>query len=218
MAAAKKQMNKALKMTAPILRRMGSKRSLGKFCCNEDIMTDGESSSLSGSSYTTEGPSHPLASSRTAPRRPRIVRLRSAKNVFSLGDDFVPNENKEALQSIRQAIEALTEQQQDVCKGAMEHLDKAKARFDSHNDKGAILSMRRVHKLQAEQTKFLQASGYLRTLESELEAKSTRGRRHPSPKYTRFSKHVDHILCDKKEHKDVNDQTILSELQSLTQP
>uniref|UniRef100_A0A7S2YNP9 Uncharacterized protein n=1 Tax=Entomoneis paludosa TaxID=265537 RepID=A0A7S2YNP9_9STRA len=151
-------------------------------------------------------------------------------------DDCVQDENKTALHKIHKAIEDLTAQERNARKSTRTHVDKAKARFDCENQRGAIMSMRKCHKLQAEQAKILEAIGYLRTLEAELESHvllaskicndPVLGRRSSlackgMSKFTSFESKVQRILsCDQirePEDEAPSDEAILSELASMTQ-
>lgn len=222
----------------PLLERIGSKRSLSfhlnantiktknSFCCNDSstlsMMSDDNSSSSSSSSSVSSSCS-----------RPGIVRLRGSKNIFQLDDDFVYEEHLEALRKVRQALHAMTKQQDEVSQGMREHLDKAKARLDARNETGAILSMKNVYKLRREASKVAQACDYLHVLEEELEVIVTqkewthdsncfaRINRRLDPKFLIFNETVEQIYCQtEKKLEDSsscvpNDQMILSDLVSL---
>ena len=107
-----------------------------------------------------------LAQSRP---RPSMVRLRGSKNVSSLGNDFVHEERNRLKTKIRQSIDAMTEEETVIRKALRSHLDKAKARHDNDNIKGALLSMQKAHKIHEDQESLLAAIGSLRLLESQVE-------------------------------------------------
>ena len=168
--------------------------------------------------------------------RPRVVRLRGARHVSNLGDDYIQGENQLLIESMRRCMDSLAEQERDIRKGLRAHSDKAKARLECNNTQGAILSMRKVHKLQIDQEKVLAALAYLRTLEVELEeciresTKTSRGRERllgrrfstcsSLCKFSSFEQQVQLIMCDGIEQYDksalLSDEELLSELNAQT--
>jgi hypothetical protein len=168
---------------------------------------------------------------QTQTSRPTLVRFQGSRNVKSLGDDLILDSSKLQLQtSIHQAMQCLTDQERDVRKSARVHLDKAKARFDCHNTKGAVISMRKFHKQHFEQTSMLAAFGQLRTLQIELEEQiSQRGHDQvPGKKgstcadlseFTDLEQKVKKILRDGQREHQYNmpsDDELLSELNAFT--
>jgi len=116
------------------------------------------------------------------------------------------------------------------------HLDKGKARLDGDNETGAVLSMRRVQKMRLEQHRLLEAIGYLRNLEVEMEAyiqetsstpkggSPSLARRHSKtivmPKVISFRHKLDRILlCDETASDAIatlpEDEVLLSELRLI---
>lgn len=68
------------------------------------------------------------------------------------------------MTSVEEAVELLTRQERALAQDINEHYQKAKARHESSNDKGATISMRKVYRLQVHQAKLLAAIIHLNEL------------------------------------------------------
>eukprot|EP00527_Entomoneis_sp_CCMP2396_P003483 CAMPEP_0198148780 /NCGR_PEP_ID=MMETSP1443-20131203/43256_1 /TAXON_ID=186043 /ORGANISM="Entomoneis sp., Strain CCMP2396" /LENGTH=211 /DNA_ID=CAMNT_0043813579 /DNA_START=204 /DNA_END=835 /DNA_ORIENTATION=+ len=111
-----------------------------------------------------------LTSVPTSPKR-KIVRFQGARKVLTVGENFADDEGRRCLiRRIDEAMDELKKSEKDLQENVRVHYAKAEARFDNCNQRGAIISMHKVHKLQNEEAAILFTIGELRTLEIEVEA------------------------------------------------
>ena len=101
----------------------------------------------------------------------RMVRFLGARDVLALGDDFV----EEGLQvrlmkSIQRVKSDLSNYEDDFLERSSVHVEKATARLEVGNERGAILSMRKIHKMRVQQITARAALKQLHALEQEVEA------------------------------------------------
>mmetsp|Transcript_8866 Transcript_8866/g.19148 ORF Transcript_8866/g.19148 Transcript_8866/m.19148 type:complete len:130 (+) Transcript_8866:147-536(+) len=68
------------------------------------------------------------------------------------------------MSSVEEAIEHLSKLERSLDHDIKEHYEKAQARHDGSNDKGASISMRKVYRLQVHQAKILAAIIHLQEL------------------------------------------------------
>jgi hypothetical protein len=82
--------------------------------------------------------------------------------------EFIEEKGQEVLQGIREAMNTRSEQERELSVAIEIHMDRAKARYQSVNSTGAVLSMRKIKRLQTEKKGVSEAIEYLGLHEVQL--------------------------------------------------
>ena len=118
-----------------------------------------DSSQLSSSSSSSAASRSSVSSSSSS---------HYTKSVQASEQELFHQQSQDVLHRIQDSIVRYIRHETDLRKSKLVHLDRAKARYHSANQTGAVLSMKRMKRLLREQTRVLYVIGYLRTLETEL--------------------------------------------------
>lgn len=112
-------------------------------------------------------------------------------------ENFEATPAHEFLHDLSGALNKFTDKENELDKAITYHFSRGKARYESDNETGALLSMRKVERLQEEHARLVEVIQYLGTLEVQTVMQLCRRALYASnnvDQFPNFSKRVDEIL------------------------